>query len=66
MAARRLQSDCSDARPVALETAARAALGMRAGHVLTDAEWAAARSKLLEFARILRGWDPGGVPRGAK
>src|SRR5260370_31343378 len=39
------------------ELAARAALAARAGHTLTDAEWGAARARLLEFVDILRAWD---------
>ena len=39
------------------EEDARAALELRAGRTLTDAEWAAARARLLEFAGILRIWD---------
>ena len=34
-----------------------AAIELRAGRALTDAEWAAARARLLEFAGILRDWD---------
>lgn len=30
---------------------------LRAGRTLTDAEWAAARAKLLEFMRALRAWE---------
>jgi hypothetical protein len=40
-----------------MEAAARAAIELRAGRALTDAEWAAARARLREFAVILRGWD---------
>jgi len=39
------------------EAAARAAIERRADRSLTDAEWAAARAKLLEFVGILREWD---------
>lgn len=39
------------------EVAARAALELRVGRTLTDAEWAAARARLLEFVGILRVWD---------
>lgn len=39
-----------------LENAARATLSP-ANHRLTDAEWRHARSKLLEFTRILLAWD---------
>ena len=38
------------------EEAARAALEQRAEHKLTDAEWAGARGRLLEFAGILQSW----------
>jgi hypothetical protein len=43
--------------PKQLEAAARVAIELRAGRTLTDVEWAAARTGLLEFAGILRGWD---------
>jgi hypothetical protein len=36
---------------------ARAAIELRAGRALMDAEWAAMRARLLEFAGILRDWD---------
>lgn len=39
------------------EAAARAAIERRADGSLTDAEWVAARAKLLEFVGILREWD---------
>lgn len=39
------------------EAAARQCLEERAGGALTDEEWARARSRLLEFAAILRSWD---------
>jgi hypothetical protein len=39
------------------EDAARAALESRLGRTLTDAQWAVARGRLLEFVGILRGWD---------
>ena len=39
------------------EVAARAALELRVGHSLTEAEWAAARARLVEFVSILRAWD---------
>ena len=45
------------ARCDALERTARAAFDTRVGRLLTDAEWEAARCRLLEFAGILRGWD---------
>jgi hypothetical protein len=37
--------------------AARAAVELRADRALTDAEWAAAHARLLEYAGILRVWD---------
>ena len=40
------------------EAAARAALEVRAGRGLTDAEWSAARTRFLEFVEILRIWQP--------
>ena len=40
-----------------LESAARAAMELRADRNFTDAEWAAVRSRLVEFMRILRGWE---------
>jgi len=40
-----------------MEAAARSAIELHAGCALTDAQWAAARARLLEFAGILRGWD---------
>ena len=40
-----------------LEATARAAIEQRVERKLTDAEWAAMRTKLLEFAAILRGWE---------
>ena len=39
------------------EGAARAALDSRAGRALTDADWAVAKDRLLEFFAILRDWD---------
>ena len=39
------------------ETAARMAVDARAGRVLTDAEWAKAKARLVEFVAILRSWD---------
>jgi hypothetical protein len=47
----------SDTRPESCEGAARAALDSRAGRTLTDADWAAAKDRLLEFFHILREWD---------
>jgi hypothetical protein len=46
-----------DTRPEPGEGAARAALDSRAGRTLTDADWAVAKDRLLEFFTILRGWD---------
>jgi hypothetical protein len=44
-------------RPESGQGAARAALDSRAGRTLTDADWADAKDRLLEFFAILRGWD---------
>jgi hypothetical protein len=44
-------------RPESFEGGARAALDSRAGRTLTDAGWAVAKDRLLEFFHILRGWD---------
>ena len=46
-----------DTRPESCEDGARAALDSRAGRTLTDADWAVAKDRLLEFFNILRGWD---------
>jgi hypothetical protein len=43
--------------PESCEGAARAALDLRAGRALTDAQWAVAKDRLLDFLTILRGWD---------
>jgi hypothetical protein len=40
-----------------MEAVARTTIELHAGHALTDAQWAAARARLLEFAGILRDWD---------
>ena len=40
-----------------LEATARAALELRAGLALTDAEWAAVRARLVEFVGILHTWE---------
>lgn len=54
-----------DDRQQQLETTARAAFELRAERKLTDAEWATVRSRLLEFAGILRDWEQTtGRPRG--
>lgn len=39
------------------DVAARAALELHVGRSLTDAEWADARARLVEFVSILRGWE---------
>jgi hypothetical protein len=44
-------------RPESGEGTARAAFDARAGRTLNDADWAAAKERLLEFFNILRGWD---------
>jgi hypothetical protein len=44
-------------RPNQLEAAARAAIERRACRVFTDAEWATACARLLEFAGIVRAWE---------
>jgi hypothetical protein len=46
-----------DTRPDSCEVEAREALDLRAGRTLTDADWAAAKDRLLEFFTILREWD---------
>jgi hypothetical protein len=43
--------------PESAEGAARTALDLRAGRTLSDADWADAKDRLLEFFNILRGWD---------
>jgi hypothetical protein len=40
-----------------LEAAARVTMEQFANRTLTDAEWASVRTRFLEFARIVRGWD---------
>ena len=45
-----------DTRPGSTEGAARAALDSRAGRTLTDADWAVAKDRLLDFFNILRAW----------
>ena len=39
------------------EVAARAAFELCGGHSLTDAEWAASRTRLVALMSILREWD---------
>jgi hypothetical protein len=46
-----------DTFPQSREGTARAALDSRAGRTLTEADWADAKDRLLEFFDILRGWD---------
>ena len=46
-----------DRSRIQTEAAARAAIELRADAALTDAEWAAARARLLEFVGILRDWN---------
>ena len=53
----RARNDRGDRSPKQLEAAARAAIELRADRTLTDAEWAAMRTRLLDFAGILRDWD---------
>jgi hypothetical protein len=49
--------DRCERSPKQPEASARAAIEVRAGRSLADAEWAAMRTRLLEFAGILRVWD---------
>jgi hypothetical protein len=50
-------TDRGDRSPKQPEALARAAIELRAGHSLTDAEWTAVRARLVEFVSILRVWD---------
>jgi hypothetical protein len=50
-------NDRGEPSPNRLEAAARAAIELRADRPLTDAEWSAACTRLLEFGAILRCWD---------
>jgi hypothetical protein len=43
--------------PNPLETAARDAIERSCYRTFTDAEWATARARLLEFTGILRAWE---------
>jgi hypothetical protein len=43
--------------PKPMENAARAALSLRCGRTVTDAQWEHARTNLLEFTAILRQWS---------
>ena len=40
-----------------LASVARAAVDLRVGRVLTDAEWARARATLIEFVTLMRKWE---------
>lgn len=51
-------NDRRDRRPNRLEAAARGAIELRADRPLTEAEWSAARARLLDFGAILRTWEP--------
>jgi hypothetical protein len=44
-------------RALQLEADARADYEVRAGREIADAEWAGICARLLEFAKILRGWE---------
>ena len=50
-------NDHDDRRLTQSEVAARAAFELCAGRPVTDAEWATAQSRLLQFAGILRDWE---------
>jgi hypothetical protein len=41
-----------------LEEAARAAVSLRLGHILSDEEWRWLRLRLMEFAGVVRSWRP--------
>ncbi len=56
-------NDRDDRRRSQVEDAARAALELRVGHILTDPEWAAEQAKLVDFANILRAWSRESVPK---
>jgi hypothetical protein len=45
------------ARPTDLEAAARTSLDLQVGRSFTEAEWARARARLLEFVIRLRDWE---------
>ena len=51
-----------DERQRQLEAGARTFFELRAGRKFSDAEWMAARGRLLEFARVLRAWYQNHVP----
>ncbi len=50
--------------PTDLEGAARTALEDLSGRRFTDVEWRQLRSRLLEYATILRNWNRGTVKKG--
>ena len=52
-----LMNDRIDQGSHRLEDAARAAIERRADRTLNEAQWIAARRRLLAFLRILRDWD---------
>ena len=52
-----LAPERSDTRRGVCEGAARTAIDLRAVRALTDADWAAAKSRLLEFISVLCDWD---------
>ena len=45
-----------DRRQAQLETVARATIESQIGRTVDDLEWVRARTRLLEFAKILRDW----------
>lgn len=47
----------SEAGSTGSEKVARDTLDITIGRATTDAEWARARVRLLEFVTVLRGWD---------
>jgi hypothetical protein len=51
------QSNRADQSQEQREAAARTAFELNAGRALTDAQWAAARTRILGFVSILRDWD---------
>jgi hypothetical protein len=56
----------SDDRQRQFEATARAAFELCADRKLTDAEWAAVRGRLVEFAGILRAWDQTSSPSATR
>ena len=44
-----------------LESAARDSLAERYGHQLSDEEWAKAKAALLDFERLISGWNTQGA-----